>query len=197
MFCRSVSLNRRGTCGRVRRVRGGTRKAAGSSTSVPFQWISPASGGSKPEEGPQEGRLARADAPGDHRQGAARQAQVDLDDAAPGLGVAIGQAGGRDASAGAATVAFSRRRRQPGSGPRRWSGVGATSAVAGASPSRVSMRCERDAGLPELGQVLAQPGGEIGDEAQVGDEQDEVAHRQAAVAQLAGGQQHDQPGADP
>ena len=55
---------------------------------------------------------------------------------------------------------------------------------------------ERDPGLPVVGQELAEPVGEVGDEAQVGDEQDEVAHRQAAVAQAAGGQQHDQARAD-
>ena len=33
---------------------------------------------------------------------------------------------------------------------------------------------------------------QVGDDAQVGDKQDKVAHRQAAGAQAAGGQQHDQ-----
>ena len=51
---------------------------------------------------------------------------------------------------------------------------------------------ESDAGLPVVGQEPAERVGEVGDDTQVGDKQDEVAHRQAAGAQAAGGQQHDQ-----
>ena len=47
---------------------------------------------------------------------------------------------------------------------------------------------ECDPRLPEVGQVLAQPVGEVGDDAQVGDKEDEVTHRQTAGAQAAGGQ---------
>ena len=58
-------------------------------------------------------------------------------------------------------------------------------------------RWKATVGLLELRQVLAKLGGEIGDDAEVGDEEDEIAHGQAAVWSWLAARSMIRPGADP
>ena len=76
MLLRNVLLKSLGTWA-VYEQRGGTRKSPGEGMISSFQRTSPDSTGSNPKQRPQESRLPGADPPGDHRQRAAPESQVD------------------------------------------------------------------------------------------------------------------------
>ncbi len=144
------------------------------------------------EQGAQKGRLARPDPPGDRHDLAGSEAQIDLLDAAPRAGVAVGQPDRLEADE---AIALAPRRRfyaRQWAGqverPRRHQRLGPRAAQQPDQPP------ERDPRPLVGGQRAAEEPRELAHRAEVVDEEGEVADRERAGAQRPGGEEQDQPG---